>query len=162
MSCRSIDFETRLSTVFEWLSRPQGERYGTSCMSNINVCHTNVYINTDIRFFFALSDLTFTLCTWRNQTRQDIVMGQQAARSANDSTLPVAKYWKEHETRQARNKKFAVETKLLSRTFTVTLVYLWFGLLCAINSERVQATHWEHRQYKVVFHSFSFIYFAAF
>lgn len=83
MSYRSIDFEMRLSTVFEWLSRPQGERCGTSCMSNITLCHTHVYINTDIHFFFGFSDLTFTLCTWMNRTRQDIVTGQQAARSAN-------------------------------------------------------------------------------
>lgn len=31
---------------------------------------------------FVISDLTFTLCIWKNLTHQDIVMGQRATRSA--------------------------------------------------------------------------------
>lgn len=62
-------------------------------------------------------------------------------------SLSTGKYRKEHETRQTRNKKFALETKLLSRTFAQTLVYLWFRLLCRHKSVCVRSTVSEFRQH---------------
>lgn len=86
---RGIAFEKRLSTVFEWLSLPQGERY---CMFYITITEIVLWAikrhwASHLTVVFVFLDLIFTLCTWMNLTHQDTAMGQRAARSGIHSTL---------------------------------------------------------------------------
>lgn len=69
---RGITFENRLSTLFDWLRLPQGQRYHMF-PRNTKAKKLNV---TSLIIVFVILGQTFILCTWMNRTRQDIIMGQ--------------------------------------------------------------------------------------
>lgn len=81
---RSVPFESRVSTLFEWLELPESQRF--SLFFIINTEMTTESETRELTSVFLILDPTFTLCTWRNLTLQDI------------DTAPTVHRWVTHWT----------------------------------------------------------------
>lgn len=107
---RSISFEDRLSTLFQWLSLPQRERY-----LRFSIREKKSAKSDTSAFFFwlaVISDQTSSLCTWKSPTRQVTTTGREAKRSVILRTLRPADVSRVlTQTRRSHNNCGAVEAE---------------------------------------------------